>query len=70
MSVPTTPAFIHIGTWDDETRKHPGMKWMEEFTLNFNKRGDWNKDESDWVSSPDDISLHTSTRSPQPTTLS
>lgn len=51
MSVPTQPAFIHVGTWDDETRKHPAMKWMEEFTLNFNKRGDWGQDESDWLSS-------------------
>jgi hypothetical protein len=50
MSFPTTPAFVHVGTWNDETRKHPAMKWMEEYTLNFNKRGDWNQEESDWVS--------------------
>jgi hypothetical protein len=50
MSVPTTPAFVHAGTWDDETRKHPAMKWMEEYTINFNKRGDWDQEESDWVS--------------------
>jgi hypothetical protein len=50
MSVPTRPAFIHVGTWDDETRKHPAMKWMEDYTLNFNKRGDWGQDECDWVS--------------------
>jgi len=24
------------------------MKWMEEYTLNFNKRGDWSQDECDW----------------------
>lgn len=52
MSIPTTPAFIHVGTWDDETRKHPAMKWMEDFTLEFNKRVDWDKDGCDWVSSP------------------
>ncbi|KAJ4344576.1 uncharacterized protein N0V89_012320 [Didymosphaeria variabile] len=51
MSVPTTPAFVHVGAWDDETRKHPAMKWMEEYTLNFNKRGDWDQEESDWLSS-------------------
>ncbi|KIW69665.1 hypothetical protein PV04_05529 [Phialophora macrospora] len=50
MSVPTQPAFIHVGTWDDETRKHPAMKWMEDYTLNFNKRGDWGQDECDWFS--------------------
>jgi len=50
MSYPTQPAFIHWGTWDDETRKHPGMKWMEEYTLDFNKRADWAQDESDWLS--------------------
>src|SRR5271156_5966320 len=27
-SVTTTPAFVHHGTWDDTTRKHPAMKWM------------------------------------------
>ncbi|ETI29505.1 hypothetical protein G647_01958 [Cladophialophora carrionii CBS 160.54] len=50
MSVPTQPAFIHVGTWDDETRKHPAMKWMEDYTRNFNKRADWGKDECDWFS--------------------
>lgn len=34
-SVPTTPAFVHHSTWDDTTRKHPAMKWMEDYTLDF-----------------------------------
>lgn len=50
MSFPTKSAFIHVGTWDDETRKHPAMKWMEDYTLSFNKRSDWDQKESDWVS--------------------
>ncbi|MCJ1460821.1 hypothetical protein MMC28_011203 [Mycoblastus sanguinarius] len=33
MSVPTVPAYIHTGSWDDETRKHPAMKWMEDYTM-------------------------------------
>ncbi|KIW11210.1 hypothetical protein PV08_10510 [Exophiala spinifera] len=52
---PTKPAFIHRGTWDDETRAHPAMKWMEEFTLNFNRRGGWEEARTDWHS--DDFSL-------------
>src|SRR5690242_12634653 len=28
MAFPTQPAFVHYGTWDDESRKHPAMKWM------------------------------------------
>ncbi|KAL5393894.1 hypothetical protein PMIN02_005452 [Paraphaeosphaeria minitans] len=50
MSFPTTPAFVHVGTWDNETRKHPAMKWMEEYTLSFNKRAEWDKEESEWLS--------------------
>ncbi|KAK7184177.1 hypothetical protein DPSP01_001189 [Paraphaeosphaeria sporulosa] len=50
MSFPTTPAFVHAGTWDDETRKHPAMKWMENFTRTFNKREEWDKEESEWLS--------------------
>jgi hypothetical protein len=32
MSYPTQPAFIHTGTWDDETRKHECMKWMQVYS--------------------------------------
>jgi hypothetical protein len=32
MSFPTQNAFVHTGDWDDETRKHPAMKWMEQYT--------------------------------------
>jgi len=50
MSFPTQPAFIHTGPWDDETRKHPAMEWMEDYTKNFNARGDWDQPSSDWLS--------------------
>lgn len=32
MSLPTKPAFIHVGSWDDEIRAHPALKWMERYT--------------------------------------
>ena len=39
MSYPTQPAYIHTGDWDTETRSHPAMKFMENFTRNaFDKR--------------------------------
>ena len=50
MSVSTRPAFIHWGTWDDETRRHPAMKWMEDYTAFYNARSDWDQDTSDWLS--------------------
>lgn len=28
----TVKAYVHFGTWDDTTRAHPAMKWMEEYT--------------------------------------
>ncbi|KAK5685444.1 hypothetical protein LTS10_003522 [Elasticomyces elasticus] len=34
MSFPTKEAFIYAGTWDETTRKHPAMKWMEHYTKN------------------------------------
>jgi len=32
MSFPTQPVFVHTGDWDEESRKHPAVKWMEEYT--------------------------------------
>jgi len=51
MSVSTQPAFIHVGTWDDETRRHPAMKWMQDYTEYFNSRQGWDHDSTDWHSS-------------------
>lgn len=51
MSVPTQPAFIHVGTWDDETRSHPALKWMEQYTNAFNAREQWDQKSSDWHAS-------------------
>lgn len=28
-------AFFHLGTWDDETRKHEALDWMENYTRNL-----------------------------------
>jgi hypothetical protein len=38
-TAPTTPAFVHRGTWDETTRKHPAMKWMEAFNKDFDTHG-------------------------------
>ena len=35
MSYPTKSVFIHTGSWDDESRSHPAMKWMEDYTTNI-----------------------------------
>ncbi|EME83855.1 uncharacterized protein MYCFIDRAFT_84160 [Pseudocercospora fijiensis CIRAD86] len=35
MSYPTKPAFVHYGDWDDETRQHEAMKFMEDYTHAF-----------------------------------
>ncbi|EXJ85124.1 hypothetical protein A1O3_05799 [Capronia epimyces CBS 606.96] len=51
MSIPTRPAYFHIGTWDDETRRHPAMKWMEDYTKAFNAREGWDRKASDWHAS-------------------
>lgn len=32
MSFPTQQVYIHTGSWDDETRQHPAMKWFETYT--------------------------------------
>jgi hypothetical protein len=47
MSVSTKPAFVHIGNWDEETRKHPAMKWMEAYT-NFVDQRNFDKLYSEW----------------------
>jgi hypothetical protein len=54
-SFATQPAFIHFGTWDDQSRKHPAMKWMEDYTIAFNARSNWDQKSSDWHTS--DFSL-------------
>ncbi|KAI9764616.1 MAG: hypothetical protein M1839_005802 [Geoglossum umbratile] len=34
---PTVPAFVHIGDWNDQTRKHPATKMMEIITNKFDQ---------------------------------
>jgi len=48
MSFPTQPAFIHSGSWDAESRKHPAMKWMEAYTDAFDSRESWSTPYTDW----------------------
>ncbi|KAK8215455.1 hypothetical protein M8818_002076 [Zalaria obscura] len=38
MSFPTQNVFVHEGSWDSITRKHPAMDWMEKYTNNFDAR--------------------------------
>ena len=40
MPFPTQPAFVSSGDWDEETRSHPAMKFMEGYTKFFDE-GDW-----------------------------
>jgi hypothetical protein len=43
-AAPTKSAFVHQGTWADDTRKHPAVRWMEEYDLDL----DTNNFSSKW----------------------
>lgn len=58
-SAPTVSAFVHKGSWDETTRKHTAMKWMEKFTIEFDKRNF----ESQWYTS--DCTLQKADGSPE-----
>ena len=49
---------VHYGDWDAETRKHPAMKFMEDYTHNCIDNRSFDKPYPDWHS--DDYSLLTS----------
>jgi hypothetical protein len=53
MAYPTQPTFIQNGTWDEVTRSHPAMKFMEDYTRNAIDTRAWEKDNSvsDWHTS-------------------
>lgn len=53
MSFQTQQAFIHNGDWNEETRKHPAMKWMERYTRE-------QVDARTWASGVDPNEWHTS----------
>ncbi|KXS98869.1 hypothetical protein AC578_10872 [Pseudocercospora eumusae] len=38
MSYATKPVFLHHGDWDDETRQHPALKFMEDYTKAFDNK--------------------------------
>ncbi|KAK5170611.1 uncharacterized protein LTR77_005200 [Saxophila tyrrhenica] len=46
MAYPTVQAFVHYGSWDDETRSHPAMKWMEDYTKSVVDSKAWQTDTS------------------------
>ncbi|KAF2132492.1 hypothetical protein P153DRAFT_393472 [Dothidotthia symphoricarpi CBS 119687] len=49
MSFPTKQAFVHYGGWDDETRTHECVKWMEEYTNAIDAKA-WDKEPySNWL---------------------
>ncbi len=49
MSFPTQPAFVLRGDWNDESRKHPAMKWMEDYTKMFDRKGYNTEKWIDWT---------------------
>ncbi len=48
MSSPTQPAFVMRDDWNDESRNHPAMKWMEDYTRMFDQRGYNQEKWTDW----------------------
>lgn len=47
MSVPTIPAFVHLGDWDATTRQNPSQKWMEHIVHNIFDAHKWETPYSD-----------------------
>ena len=37
MSFDTVPAFVHYADWNDTSRKHPAMAWMEAYTNKYDE---------------------------------
>lgn len=63
MSYPTQPVFVHKGSWDDETRLHPVMQWMEDYTHEFDRtRAFATGSPSDWLTSDFSVQLSDGTR--------
>jgi len=48
MSYSTTNAFIHTGNWDEETRSHPAVKFLEDYAAEFDK-SDWSIEHEAWT---------------------
>lgn len=47
--------FMHTGDWSDETRNHPAIKWIEQYTYAFDENNSQPEPASDWYT--DDISF-------------
>ncbi|KAJ4368431.1 hypothetical protein N0V83_006788 [Neocucurbitaria cava] len=48
MSFPTQPAYVHYGTWDDKSRQHEYMKWMEQYTNAVDRKAWDTEPSSNW----------------------
>ncbi|KAJ9610008.1 hypothetical protein H2200_006338 [Cladophialophora chaetospira] len=57
MPISTTPAFIHRGDWDENTRQDPSQKWMESIVRNIFDPHKWDTPYSDIYTSDDFILL-------------
>lgn len=63
MSYPTQQVFIHKGSWDSETRLHPVMEWMEQYTYEFDRtRAFATGSPGDWLTSDFSVQLSDGTR--------
>lgn len=51
MSYPTKSVYVHTGSWDDETRSHPCMAWMEKYTTTIIDERKWDTPTGDWHTS-------------------
>jgi hypothetical protein len=44
-----TSAFVHADDWNDESRKHTAMKWMEDYARMFDRKGYHQEKWTDWL---------------------
>ncbi|CAO2655021.1 Nn.00g117540.m01.CDS01 [Neocucurbitaria sp. VM-36] len=51
MSFPTQPAYVHYGTWDEKSRQHECMKWMEQYTNAVDRKAWDTEPSSNWFTS-------------------
>ena len=49
MSIPIQPAFVMRSDWNDESRKHPAMKFMEDYTRMFDQQAYKDETWTDWM---------------------
>ncbi|KAL8689355.1 MAG: hypothetical protein Q9218_004958 [Villophora microphyllina] len=59
MSFPTQPAHIHNGGFNAESRKHPVLEWMEDYTRNAIDSRSWGSGTPYWEWHTEDWTLQT-----------